>query len=209
MPRNRNELEIAVEELTETLVGAYESSCPVVKIKGRQNPPWWTAELARLRMETRKAFNQAKRTGAWEDYRRLLTSYNHSIRNEKRRSFRNFCEEISETPVAARLHKALAKDQVETNTSLKRANGEYTENSEERAKLLLETHFPGSNQDHTLKCSETTRRPSRKDWKKAAEICTENRIIWAIKSFRPYKAAGVDGILSILMQKGIGKIAPI
>lgn len=199
--RHPLELEIAVEELNRAIVEAYERNCPVKAKKKLTDADWWTEELSELRNKVRKSFNGAKRNGNWQEYSRALTAYNIAIRSAKRRSFRNFCESIAATSQMARIHKAMAKNKVEERNSLKKPDGSFTENEEQRARLLLETHFPGS-QDQNVEETVEFRKPLSTDWRIASEICTEERLDWAISAFQPYKTPGVDGIFPALLQKG-------
>jgi hypothetical protein len=45
--------------------------------------PWWNKKSSWLRAKTRKLFNTAKRTGQWDTYKEILTSYNKEIRKAK------------------------------------------------------------------------------------------------------------------------------
>lgn len=93
----------------------------------------------------RRLFNEARTEyGDWQRYTIELTNYNREIRNEKRENFREFCGNMESIPVAARLHKVLAKSQVQESMSLKRPDGSYQEDEEQRDLFLLETHFPDS-----------------------------------------------------------------
>ena len=83
--------------------------------------------MSTLRAKVRRLFNKAKQYGNWLEYSEVLTTYNKEIRRAKRENFRTFCENIESTPVAARLHKALAKDRVEMKTTLKKPDGTFTE----------------------------------------------------------------------------------
>ncbi|XP_045471754.1 uncharacterized protein LOC123678662 [Harmonia axyridis] len=52
--------------------------------------------------------------------------------------------------------------------------------------------------------------PTRWDSQKAGRLFTPERIEWAIKSFQPFKSAGMDGIFPAMLQKGVEVlIAPI
>ena len=104
------ELELAVNELELNIVKAFEESCPQSVKRTMKDVPGWSADLTSLRAETRRLSNKAKRDGNWQVYKQTLTSYNKEIRKAKRSSFRKFCENISSTPAAARLHKSMAKN---------------------------------------------------------------------------------------------------
>lgn len=91
--------------------------------------------------------------------------------------------------------------------SLEKPQGGHTTKAEETQALLLETHFPGC---VTIPAVEIQKQPeiptyraSRDDWKLAGKIITSARLVWAIRSFKPYKAAGPDEIFPALLQKGL------
>ena len=206
--RHQLELEYMVEQVTTAIISSYESSCPL-KTKTRQKEvQWWNKTLSKTRSEVRALFNRAKRDGNWQRYTEALTRYNRELRKAKRNNFRKFCEDISETPQASRLHKVLAKDKTETTVSLRKSDGSYTENEEQRALVLLEAHFPGStlSVNHTEEIICTRARSD--NWKISADIFTQSRIDWAIETFQPYKTSGVDGIIPILLQRGKTELLP-
>ncbi len=102
-------LESRLAATNQFIIDAYHCGCPLKKTTKRQGCPWWTSKVSVLRKSVRRLFNKAKRTGNWEDYRQHLTTYNKEIRSAKTSSFRKFCVNVSSTPEAGRLHKALAK----------------------------------------------------------------------------------------------------
>ncbi|GBP00083.1 hypothetical protein EVAR_91124_1 [Eumeta japonica] len=57
-------------------------------------PPWWTAEIAELRQKLRKLFNEAKRMGNCTLYKASTNRFKNLTRNAKRRSWRDFCENV-------------------------------------------------------------------------------------------------------------------
>lgn len=79
---------------------------------------WWNSNPTLLKTESRRLFNISKSTNNWTAYRITLTPYNKEIRKAKRSSFRSSCDTISSTIIAARLHKAMAKDTSKTNCPL-------------------------------------------------------------------------------------------
>ena len=84
--------------------------------------------MSKIRSKTRALLNRAKRDGNWQIYTDALTKYNTKFRKGNRNNFMKFCEDISDTPSAARLHKVLVKDKTETTVSLKKSDGIFTEN---------------------------------------------------------------------------------
>ncbi|XP_055840834.1 uncharacterized protein LOC129908398 [Episyrphus balteatus] len=154
-----------VNEFSGAINEAFELSCPIKPIKSQRDCPWWCKNLSKQRSKVRKLFNEAKRTGEWEGYTAELTIYNKEIRKAKRNSFVSFCENSTATPVAARLHKALAKDKTIKSIALRYNDGSFTENEEQRSTLLLNTHFPGSLPMTGNVIESTTFKPNKTDWK--------------------------------------------
>lgn len=209
--KSPQELEIAVSLLTKGITDAYEISCPIKNTSSNRKTPWWSNNLERLRTETRKLFNRAKEPAGWIRYQKALTEYNREIRKAKRASWRLFCEEVNNTPQGARLHKMLAKAPTNQIGLLKKPDGTYTNSEEESLQLLSKIHFPDSTdiivRDGPPQDSPP-RRPKHEAWNRAARIFRPHQIIWAIKSFKPYKSAGEDGIFPALLQQGLDILSP-
>lgn len=193
-----------VNEVNNGIASAFQNSCKLINSKAPRTTTWWNDHLEDLKKRTRRAANARKRYGDSGDYHRLLTEYSKEIRKAKRANYRKFCEEIEDTTSAARLHKALGRERGSTISTIRKPDGTYTENEEERATLLLETHFPGST---PIQESETppasTRIQSKSNMRNARKIITHDKVKWAVESFMPYKSPGPDGIFPCLLQKAI------
>lgn len=116
------------------------------------------------------------------------------------------CESISSPPAAARLHKALARETIETRQAIKNPTGTYTANEKERALALLAAHFPDATPVTQEEPEEYRRSPS--DWKVAKDLFTQRSVEWAVSSFDRYKSPGVDGISPVLLKQGGGLLLP-
>lgn len=42
-----------------------------------------------------------------------------------------------------------------------------------------------------------------------SDIIKEDRVVWAIRSFQPYKSAGINAIISVVLQQSLDNIAPL
>lgn len=207
------QLEDTVIKLSEYIIEAYHACCklkdPNTKSKGNS---WWNAELSKLRQTMRKQFNIAKNSRLpedWDQYKKTQYTFKKQVRQASRAAWRKFCEEIESNSEAARVRKILSTDQDRTLGSLKNPDNTYTKSDHETSKILLETHFP----DCTLSedrawASEPTHTPNDQDWSRARTIVTEDRIKWAIKTFKPYKSAGLDEIFPALLQWGVDVLTP-
>ncbi|XP_046142185.1 uncharacterized protein LOC123987908 [Osmia bicornis bicornis] len=205
----RKDLETSALCLGNAITDAYEANCPLKPKTGSSRVPWWTPELAKLKTETRKRFNKARNTGLavhWEIYRSSQKEYSKAIVKAKRKSCRDFCGSIEETPEASRLCRILSSDHRTQLNCLQLPNGEFTSSESHTLKHLLETHFPGFQETTpTTNCYSTGTGDSYKprDWLLANKIAQPRDIEWAIKTFRPYKAPGPDGIFPALLQEGL------
>ena len=211
--RRHWQVEEAAEFVKQAIIDSYEDSCKLRTHRGQKRTPWWNSGLEKLRRETRRLFNKAMRTKQptdWEEHKASQRRYKTLIREAKRQSWRTFCEDIEGLPVAAKLHKLLAKDPEQCMGSLKLPSGRFTSTKEEALRWLLETHFPGSeilNTDVPQKLSPHIGvKPM--DWKVAAKVVTADTIRWAIGNFSPFKSAGPDGIFPALLQKGLEPLLP-
>lgn len=141
---HHDQLDYFVDGLNKNIVSAYSENCKTSAKKSDSDVTWWNPNLEQLRKDTRKLFNRAKRTQDWEEYKKTLTNYRRGIRKAKRDSYRRFCEGIKHAPSASRLYKVISKDKGSTIATLMKPDGNYTENEEQRASLLLKT--PAKNQ---------------------------------------------------------------
>lgn len=206
--KTKENLELAAEVLTKSIVNAFEENCAPKTKSSKRHVPWWNSKLKKLRDKTRKLFNRAMRTNEWEVYRKALNEYSKQIRKAKRASWRRFCEEIETTPQGARLHRILSKARTSQVGLLKRQDGSFTVSEMETLELLARTHFPGAEIAGGLKPSETVYRPRLEDWRRAALVIRPGIVRWAINSFKPYKASGMDGISPVLLQRGAEVLIP-
>ena len=197
-------IELNVQVLTTAVVKSYELACPVVFPKGPERSSWWGPELERLRKGLRKLFNRAKNTRTledWDKYRIAQKHYKKRIRFRSTEAWHNFCSSINSTNQAARIKKILAKGDLNLLGSLKKGDGTYTNTDRETSSVLLETHFPGCQiMSDSMWPDEHHSTPSTQEWETANKIVTADRIAWALKSFKPFKSAGLDGIFPALLQ---------
>lgn len=143
-----------------------------------------TSELSKLEKTVRKLFSRAKATNYWVEYKIALTAYNKAIRKEKRASWRRHCLRIENIPECSRLQKALTCDNKNHLGSIRKPDGNYTEDEKELLKLTLHTHFPGSRITEERPTNPIPKYPKiralRKDWKVASSVIDENKLVWAI-----------------------------
>lgn len=210
---NSDELDRVSNEISSAITCAFHDSCPLKHRRVNKKTPWWNRALEEMRKKVRRISNLSKRGLAREKFKEALTEYNKEIRRSKRKSWKNFCEEIDDLPTTSRIQKVLAKEHTNGLGSLKREDGTYTCNQGETLDLLMRTHFPCcvDYSHHVMEGnmhSAHSNRMGNGQLRKIKEITSLERIQWAIESFGPYKSPGEDGILPIFLQKGIKYLQP-
>ena len=204
-PKTVEELDSIVETLTSACNISLEGSCPLVNVRGKQKPIWWSRELGTYRNACRKAFNKAKSTRQaldWSSYKGLLAAYKRELKRAKRKSWRLFCEKMEGVSETSRLRKILSTNPTSPNYLIK-PDGSWTESCEESLKLLMETHFPGN-----IEVSRESDGNGVAHRIITEDIVNEKRILWAIRGFKPYKSAGLDRIVPAELQNQSKVIIP-
>lgn len=202
------ELEIEANSLQNNLITAFETSCPEKVKKSQRDVPWWNKKLEKLRRDSRKLYNSAKRNGEWNAYKAALTEYNKELRKSKRATWRSHCSKVCSLPDMYRLQKALSLDHSNGLGTLRRPDGSFTSSSNETGKLLLDTHFPGCVPFVERSCLPPayTNAANGRARSLAGKIINCHTVQWAISTFSPYKSPGPDGIRPCLLQQGSGII---
>lgn len=197
------ELDQAVETLTECIVMSYQEACPLRKPPVKKKTPWFSSKLEQLRKACNYAWNHRARDGM-EAVRIARNAYRVECRKSQKDSWRKFCESVEGIQASARIHKLLSKDRNHQVDTLRLSNGDYISEEKEVLKHLLSTHFP-----ECVEVSDITPGVSdvgggtRNTWLKCRRITNRGDIRKAIKSFHPYKSAGMDGIFPVLLQRGL------
>nr|XP_015922911.2 uncharacterized protein LOC107451358 [Parasteatoda tepidariorum] len=207
---NVNDVEWTVDQVQQIILDSHHISCQVTSTSSPRRVPWWSSELSKLRKKCRKFFNRAKKSGEWQSYRNALTAYNKAIRASTRCSWQTFCDGINTTSATAKIAKNLTKDFNCSLNAIRLTNGRYSESGEEALGEILEAHFPGSHpvENENLHIITTTT-CSRNDWEAAKIVVSYEKVVWAIKSFKPYKSPGMDNIKPMMLIQGVNTLAPI
>ena len=74
--------------------------------------------------------------------------------------------------------------------------------------VLLRTHFPGSIPPVISEEHPEWKRASREDWMYSRGIITYNAVLWAVKTFQPYKSPGTDKIFPAMLQESTELVIP-
>lgn len=207
MIMGQEHLDHCVNEVNNGINDAFRDSCKLKSNSLGTDAPWWNDHLRELKQAVRNAERKKKKPGGREWFKWIHTHYTKEIRKATRASYRRFCEQITETPAAARLHKALGRDRGSTISTIRKPDGSYTENEEERALVLLNTHFPGSTPVLLMEAPRIPPKTDKVNWELARKIITHDKVDWAIRNFLPLKSPGPDGIFPCLLQKALPTIS--
>ena len=198
-----DELESAVNELTDTLVWSYEEACPLRRQSVRYKTQWYNGRLARLKAACNQAWNHRLRDGM-DPVRIARKAYKRECRKAKRSSWKSFCESVEGVSPTARIHKILSKDKRNQVDSLRLPNGEHLSDEKSILTHLLEVHFPEcvdpALDNHSR---EVFHVGGSHIWRKARNMMSLKMIRWAINSFMPFKSAGKDKVFPALLQHAL------
>lgn len=199
------EVETAVLHIERAMLLSYERSCPLSKRSGKKGDSWWNKDLEKLKKKVRGLSRKYKRDPQRfrEEYLSSLSAYKKQIRRRRTEGWRDFCNEVEKVSEASRLFRVLSKGKDLVSGWIKSSEGVYPETSEENLDILLKEHFPDFTQDVPADVLACTRGAGTVDWRTAQRVVSFGRVAWAVESFAPYKSPGPDGILPVLLQKGL------
>lgn len=202
-----NDLDDAVNTVTDVIMDAYEQACPLRTLKTTKGTPWWNRALDKLKQQLRTSWNRR----AGDDslaFRANRKAYKKALRSAERSSWRNMCTSVSSVHEASRLNKILSKTKDFRVNNIRNSNGEYASSDEDVLKCLFDTHFPGCREE-ILSDEQEFFSGDHFSWVMARRIVTYESIKWSIDSFSPYKSPGMDGIFPVFLQKGFEHIKTI
>ncbi|MCP3662982.1 MAG: hypothetical protein GY696_10880 [Gammaproteobacteria bacterium] len=195
-----------VGAMHEALTKAYQEACPLKRVRNKRSVPWWTDELTQLRRESRHAYKdwwKSRQESDFNLYKAAKHRYNRALTKAKRDEWRNSLTGVDDHPTLTRVYRNLKEGHRIQLGMLQTAPGEYTDTTEEVLELMLSTHFPECEleEDHFQESSFFP--ASTEDLRIAEQVITRDRVVWSIRSFKPFKSAGEDGILPKLLQEGL------
>ena len=191
------DLEACAEALDNAMRVALNVACPEKPALSRKPNSWWTADLDRLRKETRElAKRRFNGPGQREAYVAKRKEYYRAIYAAKELSWRSFCSKAEGAKDVARLVKNLDAS-ASKNVSLLSRDGELLP-PEETLEHLLEAHFPEGSLDNA---HLSPIQPEVADFSGFGQFINPATVGIAIKSFGDLKAPGPDGFSPIVLKK--------
>ena len=200
---SKHDIDIAATQAINIVTEAYNNSCPLTYVSNSvKKPPWLTPEIQTAQKEIKHKLMKARNTKAnrdWAAHRSHTKNYKKLVKKTKRESWKNFCKEAESVHESARMNKILktCTNPHEKLNAVYNAKGKLTQDPSETLTVLIDTHFKECETGEEAEISEAT----SPEEQTIAKIYNEERISEAVKAFKPYKAAGPDGIQPILLQK--------
>ena len=186
---------------------------------GIRSPSWWDKDCTRLKkklermrfydrkrryLQLRRGFTQREPHGprkySFQEYIDTRKEFRRHCRRVKRTHWRRFIANIQTTEETANLKKRLSKGGGVQQGTFKNSDGSYC-TPEESAMKMIQTHFPNA-------ASEPPHRSLVGGLKGGTVDINDPRAAWingytvgeCIKSFKPYKGAGPDGICPVVFK---------
>ena len=187
---------------------------------GIRSPSWWDKDCTRLkrkmeriRFYIRKRRYLQKRRGlpypephgppkySFEEYVATRREFKRHCRRVKRTHWRRFIANIQTTEETAKLKKRLCKDAGAQQGTFKNQDGSYC-TPEESATKMIRTHFPNSVEEPPYRDLGGGLMGSTVDINDPSGAWINGYTVGeCIKSFKPFKGAGPDGLCPIVFKK--------
>jgi hypothetical protein len=107
---------------------------------------------------------------------------------------------MTKLDTAAKIQKLMKSGSKQELGSLKKPDGSYTTFTQESLQVLLDTHFPDETNPDNEAPLNFDGNTNNLDIDKVVNV---EAVRAALKSFKPYKAPGNDGIYPIMLQQGL------
>ena len=152
---------------------------------------------------------------ARNDFLEASKSFKYACKRAKRKSWRTFCDKVTDQKSMIILNKCLNKTKPEDLGLLKNPDGGFAKSPHQTIDILTKVHFPGcqplkkakkrTSGTKALMCNDNTEFLSfcsKSDLEKDSFITKENVAI-AINSFQAEKVGGLDNFSPMVLQKFI------
>ena len=184
------EFEIAVRS-------AFEKVCPKKPSSNKRPVPGWNGQLEELRKKVRATWRREKNS---DNYKQIRREYQRLVNKHKREAWREFCTKSEEVGQIAKVIRNLRDGAAPEVGLIKDQDGVYATEPGQAIRTLLQTHFPGSLDKPGVPGASYRRNAPQDERETINEIVTQEKLKVAMRSFKPYKAPGKDGIHPITMQ---------
>ena len=190
-------------DIQESISMALEQMCPKKPVRSRKPNPWWTPELDELRKDMQAAGRKRKQNLLLlVEYKKRRAKYYKAISRCKRRSWQEFCSNLSSVTEVSRLTRILEGKSSSRQIGILKENGRYVDSPEDALRILLDTHFPDHQVfvEHGGKASLVGEDGAGADEKEVTSFIDGLKVRSAFMSFGPKKAPGPDELTPVVLQ---------
>lgn len=211
---NAQQLEEIVNKYTDIITKACNENIPKLKKIDKTYLPWWNENLDRMKadMNTKKRRIRcaAPRRRRWviEVYLKAKTEYELEASKARTLGWKEFCGKQDGESVWDGIYRVIAKTKKRHEDIPMVMNGRTLE-PKESAKVLAETFFPDDYREGETDEQREIREAAEKtnEWipeDKNDPPFTVAELRYAVKSFNPKKAPGLDGFTADICEAAIG-----
>lgn len=191
--------------ISNILVSAYDTACPLKFTSIRSSVPWWTSELTQARKSNRILHRRARRRNCpnlLTLYKEGLKSYTQLIKQAKSKGWRDHINKINSIPATARLSKLLRRGTSDPLGSLRKPDGSFSSTPLDTLMTLANALLPEDDPHHAAS-PPAEDNPSLVDL-----IVSPDRLYKALSSMPPNKTPGPDAIRTSMLTHCWETISP-
>ena len=204
---SESRVESALDHFYDVIEKGLDQACPKVKVKKKDSINWWTQECdnarshyiaLRSRVRRKVRGNLPLPTVLATELKSAHRKLKYIIRKTKRDSFREMVREVNSVPDMSKLDKILDRKKASRLGLVLKPDGSPTSSSGQTLEVMLNEHFPGNVPLQDLDTRSTLEGDPRPI--DPLEWISDYRIKKALHEFKPFKAAGPDGLRPIVLQ---------
>jgi ribonuclease HI len=190
-------LEAEADKFSADILNALNKSHPLMYANIKLHPfKWWNKQASVAQRSLKKATSFARlhnSDAASFALKQARKEYHKVIRRAKRRSWKDFCEDVTDVKKAAQINKII---QAQENKALGIVNKDgLALDPKETLNHLVNTHFPGN----IIAAGKIKYRDNIVDIRDETYI-TDEKVKAAIDSFASHKSPGMDGIKPVVLK---------
>ena len=200
---NITDLNEDAKKLQDDIIEAFQLSCKEVKGRTNKKPPWWCKELDETKRKVtrlKRRVDRLRTDERYEEYRLARNEHRYLVKKEKNKGWRKLCDQMSKLDTAAKIQKVIKTGRRQEIGTFRKPDGTYTDTVSESLQVLLDKHFPTETNPLNDEPLDHTGNHNMLDIDKVINI---EAVRASIRSFKPFKAPGYDGIYPVLLQKGL------
>ena len=198
-------LEKEAQSFSDDIVECLDVTHPKKKIPTKlPDLKWFDNDVSEAKSNKKSAHNTWRNDRSEENYltyTEMVALYRSAIRKARRASWKKFADNQNDFESVARFNKILNRDSLNGLGQLKDEDGEPCSTVSESLDVLLRSHFPSCTNRPMHEWEPNSGKTCNIEVDEGANFVTLERLEEAIKSFGEHKAAGMDDIKPLVLQK--------